>query len=380
MAFIGLRDYRTGDPAQLREDLQRQNLAVEDGFRIANRAHAPRWNPFPAIVGATLRHGDAPFVNAERGTVTFLLPPSTPDTRGLGVRFTRATGTGDIVVASQRGQLVQGAMTDTLSSSIYAREYIDDGRGNWWRQEDGGTSVNTGGGFAAYHDTTHSPIVLYQFDGDLTDASGNALTLTVSTGTECYTDLLPGLRGVNLDGLRLTHAFNAIYQITGDITIEFLGHFFGVPNGEPIVVFSGGTSDASSTLNYLYEVSLSTATNRQIFWFSEHGTGVNDAYGLTAQSMPPPGRTFHFAATRTANVIQFYVDGKTHGPASSALTAPTDGSASIFWVGGIAGTGTASVFSGMAMASLKIIPSALTAAQVLAEYNRTLGPWLGTRT
>lgn len=251
------------------------------------------------------------------------------------------------------------------------------------------TIASTGGvGEILRHDTRFSPVGLWQFNQSLLDESGNGFTLTVDAGTESYVLMDQRLWGIRLDNCRLTRAFNALLHCVSDMTIQMFLMWEAQPGGFPIISFTGGSSDVSSTLNYNYQIALSPngtvspITDRVPSWFSEHGLGLNDIYtvataGGKALLLPPPGVLFDLTATRLANVIQFYLNGTPFGPASSALTATDDGSAAQLWFGGIAGTGTASVQTGTVLSSAVIIPFALTAAQVKAEYNRTLGPFLG---
>jgi hypothetical protein len=237
-----------------------------------------------------------------------------------------------------------------------------------------------------YHDTTFSPVLLCQFNDTLADTSGNGLNLVVDAGTVnsgSYVNVVSGdacLRGLSFDGAtRLKHASDPRLQITGDITVEFILVLKETPQPEstvaPIVTYTGGVDDTSSTVNYLWHTYVDDALLPA--WFSEHGVGVNDSFIGTA---PVRGvdQLQHFAVTRTSNVIRFYSNGVQVGAASSALTTPTDGSASLLFVGGTGGTGsTERFYTRFYMSSLKVIASALTAAQVKSEYNRTLGGRLG---
>lgn len=233
------------------------------------------------------------------------------------------------------------------------------------------------------HDTSFSPVGLWQFNQSLSDSSGNAFTLSVDAGSATYGVMDQRLYGIRLGSCRLKRAYNALLHQVGNMTIGMFLMFEQQPTGEPIVTFTAGVDDTSSTYNYNYQIALSPTgttsviTDRVPTWFSEHGVGVNDFYTVTGLNLPPPGEVFHLMVTRTANVIQFYVNGTAFGPASSALTATDGGSVSELFVGGVGGVGIANVLTGTMLASLVIIPSALTAAQVKAEYNRTLGPYKG---
>lgn len=134
MAFTGIRDYRTDDPTGLREDLLRQNEAIEAAFRDVSITSAARYLPRKVSRDVRVAHGEALLVDATRA-VTLYLPESTQQTRGRLIRVQRMAGTETISVAASGGQLVQGATTDTLDRQVTVREYMDDGDGNWWRAE-----------------------------------------------------------------------------------------------------------------------------------------------------------------------------------------------------------------------------------------------------
>jgi hypothetical protein len=73
-----------------------------------------------------------------------------------------------------------------------------------------------------YHDTTHSPIALWQLNGSLADSSGNGHNLSVLAGTERYCELWPDLRGFHFDGVtRLgIGSFVSALGVTGALTLE----------------------------------------------------------------------------------------------------------------------------------------------------------------
>jgi hypothetical protein len=105
--------------------------------------------------------------------------------------------------------------------------------------------------------------------------------------------------------------------------------------------------------------------SQNLQWLSESGAGVNFNYQITDRN---PLYICHFAVTRVSNVIQFYINGRTLGPPSGVGATPDGGTNSIFRVGD--NTNSAPF---CALASLKIVPSGLTAAQVLQEARFTIG-------
>lgn len=218
-----------------------------------------------------------------------------------------------------------------------------------------------------YHDTTHSPVGLWQLNGNLNDTSGNSRNLTIEAGTERYGEVFPGLLGFAFDGAtNLIHNVNvAALQITGDITVEWL--MLAVPSASTQACISiGNSSSETQSDNLLYNLH---NNNWRLAFTAENGSGAGIDYILTSQG-PLMNAPAHYAATRTSNVIQWYVNGQPMGAASGTMATPDGGSNGKLRIGSV--DALASPFTGF-MASIKIISSALSAAQVLAEYNRTVG-------
>jgi hypothetical protein len=246
---------------------------------------------------------------------------------------------------------------------------------------DGAGAVAAGGGWAPprYHDTTHTPVALYNFDGVITDSSGNARDLTLEAGTSRFSRIL-GLRGFYFDGsTRLfRNAADAGLRITGDMTLEMVMTWDVDPpgtgvNADVYPVSHGGDSALDDTPNnFLYSVYGRTpSVTEGLRYFAEGAAGVNIIHDIDD---PPAavGAYHHLALVRSSDDVTFYCDGIILGVASVGLAAPTDGVDGRLRVGGL-GDGTPGRHWTGIIASLKIIGSALTAGQVETEYDRTLG-------
>jgi hypothetical protein len=239
--------------------------------------------------------------------------------------------------------------------------------GNKWAEVD----VTSG---SLYHDTTHNPVALYQFDESLADTSGNSLTsFSVESGTERYTNILPGLKGFLFDGSTdiYVNAAEASLAITGDMTIEMILSAGEVASSLAIPVSYYATGETEIT-NLLYSIRLLASSANCLSWTHEQGAGVNETYDSNIGV--PLGRPIHLAAVRSSNDVTFYVNGERFQSGSTGLNAPTGGSSSRLYAGGQPTASNA--FTG-AISSLKILNSALTSAQIRAEYNRTLGKVFG---
>lgn len=295
-------------------------------------------------------------------TATFAMPSDPGDGEGRSVRVKC------VVTDAQGNRAIQYAIVGVLNSA--GRLPAPCGEGATDRHATHGTtdylnSIAAGApalGRVQLHDTTHSPVGLWQFQEALMDSSGSGFNLTQSVGNTRYVELAPGIKGVNVttsDVLAFTTTGTTL-QRTGDITIETILLLYAYATA----VFAEYTTAGSETEanNTLYQ---SAMTANQLQWFSEHGGGVDDLYNNAR--LPPLGQLCHLAWTRTSDVAQCYINGTAFGAASSALTTPTGGTTASFRIVG----------GQFALASLKIVPSALSAAQVKAEYNRCLGGLLG---
>ena len=125
------------------------------------------------------------------------------------------------------------------------------------------------------HDLTYAPVALWQFNGDLTDSSGNGLTLSVEAGTLWYADLARGVKGIYFDGsTRLTRGvWDSVLAISGDLTIEMIVRFQSLSASDSYLA-SFGASGETFGVNALYEFIL-LANRAGIMLLAENGAGSN---------------------------------------------------------------------------------------------------------
>jgi hypothetical protein len=255
--------------------------------------------------------------------------------------------------------------------------------------DEGGFVGGGGGASTAFplHDTTHAPVGLWQLQNDLLDTSGNNFTLSTEllgvSGKEAYGPMYPNLFGIashsSLNWKIYRNATDSALRLTGDMTIEcfLLIHEDQIFSDNTNIIGHGDLSGSSSVNNYLYRISLTStgAFNKGVTWTQQSGSGVDSTYAPTDFKITA-GNLVHFAATRTSNVIQFYLNGLPAGAASTALTTPTGGTAGKLHVLS-SSSSVSNKPSNATISSLKIIPTALSAAQIKAEYNRTFGKAFG---
>lgn len=229
--------------------------------------------------------------------------------------------------------------------------------------------------------TLNNPVGLWNFDSSLLDSSGNGNTLSVDTGTLVYQDFVPGQSCVSFNGstrLKVASGFVSGLALTGDMTVMFIWLLDNDPTATNNYFYSHANSGETLADNYLYSLTCTQSGGstppRNLTWLSEHGAGVDDSFATVAPLSYPSVHSINFfATTRTSNVIQHYCNGKVFGSPSSALTAPAGGTSGRLYIGG----DPSSTFSHGLCYGLKICNSALSAAQIKAEYNATMGPAFG---
>jgi hypothetical protein len=236
-----------------------------------------------------------------------------------------------------------------------------------------------GAGRPALHDPSIAPNgVVYQFQNDLTDSSGNGRDLSLSFGTERYGDLYPGLRGFHFDGatkLNFSTTGTDLEEL-GDHTFGCLVHFhhigtlLGTDNNKFLFLYEAAGESAAT--NVLYGVTMAEQNTR---FFSETGNGTNVLFDNP--NRPTNFECMHFGYTKTSGVVQFYFNGIASGAPSGTLTAPTGGTSASLHIGGVA-SGDTNLCGEFVIASMFIEPGTAFTAQGMADaYNATLGPTYG---
>lgn len=314
------------------------------------------------------------------------------DTGATGAAGPAPSGTGLVYVDGTAGHVEAVALGSGLSVS-----------GSYGARTISATATPAvGSGSWSHLDTTHSPVGLWRFDGDLTDSSGGGRNLSLATGTARYMEVAPGLRGLWFDGSTVLArpSYDAALAISGDLTIEFIlwadqtQNTGAGSNGGTIMRFSNDAGAESGTNNAAYHIDVlnPVAGDTQMRAHWEHNNAGDNTI-LDAGHRPGPFQPFHFAFTRSgANgsvTAKFYINGiyrssltLTAVPAApnnvnGSLLSPfltAAGATQLLSVGGkVATPSTYSAFFRGGLASLKIIGSALTDSQVLSEANKARG-------
>ena len=240
------------------------------------------------------------------------------------------------------------------------------------------------GAVAAVQDfgLTHSPAGVWNFNEVLTDSSGNTIDFSVISGGALYTEFHPGKKGLYVRGTDLFEtASGTALEITGDVTVMVMCRLVADVTDEiGFLVYDGaqGTTANIEATNQLWGLQAipGTAPTVTLKASSESGAGVNDDYTMSESThmyLAELEKPVWLAVRRSSGVKQFFFNGLPWGAPSGTETTPTGGTQS---VARILGTGTAAVGTRV-YGGCKVVASALTDAEILAEYNRTFGPAFG---
>ncbi len=222
------------------------------------------------------------------------------------------------------------------------------------------------------HEADSDTVGLWQFDGDLTDSSGNGYTLTLSSGYENYADMWPGTRGILLTGAqRLTGPGNGSkLYIAGDMTIEYLVLQHRYVSSSRVTVSYDWAYGTPSQYNTQYAFGQSPTYGGLSY---RHRTGSGVTVSTEADHFPNL-LVSHLAVSRRSNYAYIYHNGALVGSADVS-PGPTGGESCIFVIGYYLDYYAPACILG----SVKVCDVGYTEDQVKGEYNYTLGEAFGYR-
>jgi hypothetical protein len=239
-----------------------------------------------------------------------------------------------------------------------------------------------------YHDTTYSPLGLWQLSGNLNDSSGiSNHHIGLQAGTQRYTNMGPGMRGAMFDGSTLFLSTGSVptnMVLTGAATVEFIANFSPPSTAVAQVPFqlAGVTGDVNGSENFLFEYIVNSTG--MITYFAELNAGTNIQYDFTSASVQW-NEVAHYAMTRdSSGVVRVYVNGSKL-ETSLALSLPNTGtvatSSARIHIGADSAAGFAigpSPCKNTSISSVKLIGRQLSDEEVYTEYQRTLGGLCGS--
>lgn len=221
------------------------------------------------------------------------------------------------------------------------------------------------------HDTTHNPVALWQFNGDMLDSGSAGENLTLETGTTLWAPgPVPGTRAFNFNGAtRLVGAATAAaaLRITGDMTVEALVRPGTATTIGYLALCAGDLGSETEANNMLWALRFNTQQNLLLDSSWENGAGVNND---VSNAIEEAWRYewLHVAVTREANVGKLWLQGRNIAT-SGVLSAPTGGTSARIRLGcgNVAGQ-----FISASLSSVKVCDFALSQAQLQDEVRRTM--------
>lgn len=326
--------------------------------------------------------------------VTVVLPIPQPKNIGIPLPITKTSPTGVLYIKPTLGTdgrtqaLLDGSPSGIAVTAAGRIDFISDGV-NWSsnRSTIGGAAAASGMTVPASAwrlPATYSPIGLWDFDERVTSLASPVLpAFTVATGTMRYAPIFPGVNAGILGGatgavLQMPATGTAtLFHLRGDVSVQMLiwqtdKNQVPANNSSPMVGFTGaGAAEAQNSQWGLY-----LADNQRADWFTESGASVPFSHTINQPVLPWNNvRPVLYAARRSGNTVQFFLDGKPLG-ASASGTTPTGGTSAQFRIGGAPDESPAPQ---MLVSAVKVTPNAMTDAEFLADYNASLGQYYGTR-
>lgn len=228
-----------------------------------------------------------------------------------------------------------------------------------------------------YLDVEDDPLALWNFNDTLAAVRGPSLSL--GAGTFAFTDVYPGVRGLEVAiGCRLDAPLTPNLQLQGDMSVEMLLQLDTSPTA-CWMCGVGGTSSVAAAQNASWGLMFPNATvPRGIQGFWQSGSGV--ARGFTTAttsgnpSLPPIHMIMTVGFSRSGIDGIPYLNGRAFGPPISGVAAPTAGTSGIFTIGARPGATCPDQFL---VLSIAVYNRVRPASEWLGSFNRSIGNGLG---
>jgi hypothetical protein len=223
----------------------------------------------------------------------------------------------------------------------------------------------------SYLDTTYNPIALWNFNGVMTDSSGDGYDLSIGSGTEAYT-MIRNLKGFYFNGSTyLSRAYTAALSPIGAMSFEMLINFGISTSIQGICANGNNDSSESGNSTFTLQTGPGASSFVTITYQHEYGSGTSVAYNFIAN--PTKFDLCHLAVTRSSDgtIVKIYYNGALI-ETSSALIAPTGGTTGAFRIG-TRQNASAMFVPGTVLLSCKFLNKQLTDQQILNEYTRSIG-------
>lgn len=324
----------------------------------------------PAFTMTSVSSADSPVTGAvsthyltdiNGGSVTINLPAASGWGSNRVIVSVTDVSTGSVVtIDPNSSETINDASVLTLRNTGREVELYSDGSNILVARDVGGTLL--GWTPTALAGTV---VGLYNFEGDLSDDSGNAYDLSVGAGTARYSTT-GGKLGAEFDGSTyFSRAYTADLNQTGAVTIEILMIDSRTSGGGCVVSHNGGGGGSGLYASYQIYPQPQAALVR-------HYTSAGSVQALSTNGVSTR-EPFVLTVTRNGSTYDWttYINGYLQGT-SGSLSAPDASTSGAFRVG-IAGPSGSAIAADAWVGSIRVINTELTADQVLVDAYEALG-------
>lgn len=216
-----------------------------------------------------------------------------------------------------------------------------------------------------YHDNSLGPLANWPLDeyvgGEYEDISGNALPLTVESGTQRDADLVPGFAGTWLDGstVLVENTGAAALRLLGDWSIAFFvmpTAYPGAAVGAEMATHGVPNAETAESDNFAYQTKLTQTAARVAATWETTGQVDVDVTTIAALVSHVGG---HVALVKRGLDFEVYLDTVLVATATASGQPVGGGSGKFRFGGGTTGAGLAAVVASLVVFGEAITPSEL---------------------
>lgn len=289
------------------------------------------------------------------------------------------TNIGPFYPRSVKGSVEDGNSFDNLDgSSNFVEQFID-----YDAPLDPRFFLDEGQGYfgtfptASHLNTENDPLVLYTFDGNILDSSGNGKVITLSTGSLSFSEgPFPGSQALFVNQTAFSSSIDPDFFLTGSCTVQAFIQPGFIALTIPQFIVSIGAAGETLADNILASIAVNPdAIAGKAGFLIEGGAGVN-YIGASNVDTIRNKEWYHVAASRNSDTTSLYLNGELVAefvhvgfPEAEPMTGSNLQTLIIGTTPGTLGELGTFAFSG-SISNVKINTRALSQAEVRAEYAR----------
>ena len=225
--------------------------------------------------------------------------------------------------------------------------------------------LSVGAGVLQKLDGSDSPLALWNFEGDLLDASGNGRHLSTGAGAEKWCRF-GDLTGLYSDTSHYVYSASAALALTGAMSLIMLCVHQTALGSSHVHANWTSANDTAEADNSLYSLATVAASNGLVY-SHEHGIGVDDSLALRVYQATYVLHAIGFTRTATG-LVRVFIDGRRIN--EQELPLPTGGANGRL---ALAANITAATRYAMQLYSVGVYGTALSDARMTTKMGAMLG-------